>query len=316
MSDPLELYDIQALLALQAAFSRFGSDVQEGLASSSAQIRQTLEWLNHVINERKHQLEEARRRVDACEAALYRCANSGFMDAAGNYYLPNCSAEEWALQAARQREQFCQERLEKAYEWSGRVSAAVAQFEPQANALSQLASEQSAQAGMQLGILAQRYSEVHRGSSPILGTTTPVVASRPPTATRPVTPDGPLTLSQRGIRTVPMSDLPEISDLHGPQDFSKVSLEEMRAGILRLQEMLPTIQSGEGASSDYWADYDRARGLSYAQGYQRIFDAFYGTGAIRVERSAGRVDVINGRHRIWLARQMGIASLPVQLIET
>jgi hypothetical protein len=79
--------------------------------------------------------------------------------------------------------------------------------------------------------------------------------------------------------------------------------------------MRPTIESGPGANGDYWAEYDRARGLDYEHGYQRVYDAFYGTDAIRVNWDGTNYDIINGRHRVWLARRMEIDWLPVRVIE-
>lgn len=118
-----------------------------------------------------------------------------------------------------------------------------------------------------------------------------------------------------GIRDVPVSDLPDPEDISGPSDFQKVSQSKMRVGLERLQQMKSIIDSGEGASSDYWAEFDRKRGLDYAHGYQRIYDAFYGDDAIRVNKDGDEYDVINGRHRIWLAKRMGIRKLPTRVIE-
>ena len=118
---------------------------------------------------------------------------------------------------------------------------------------------------------------------------------------------------EMGVTPVTLDVLPLPEGIQGEEDFHKVSLEEMRHGLLRLQEMLPTIERGECVSSDYWAAQDRAQGLAYAEGYQRIYDAFYGTDAIRVVQEGVRYDIINGRHRLWLARKMGIAVLPMHV---
>lgn len=119
----------------------------------------------------------------------------------------------------------------------------------------------------------------------------------------------------RGIQPVSVRDLPEPEGIHDEDDFVKVSVDEMQAGLERLQEMQPAIESGEGASSDYWAQFDRERGLDYAHGYRRIYDAFYGQDAIRLVKDGDRYDIVNGRHRIWLAKRMGITTLPARLTE-
>ncbi len=116
-----------------------------------------------------------------------------------------------------------------------------------------------------------------------------------------------------GVTPVALDALPLTEGIQGEEDFRKVPIEEMRRGLLRLQEMLPTIECGEGVSSDDWAAQDRALGLAHAEGYQRIYDAFYGADAIRVVQEGERYDILNGRHRIWLAREMGIAALPMHV---
>ena len=89
----------------------------------------------------------------------------------------------------------------------------------------------------------------------------------------------------------------------------------MMAGLSRLQEMQPLIEEGTGANSDYWRAIDTERGLDYADGYQRVHEAFYGNDAIKVTVDGTNYDIINGRHRIWLAQKMGIDYLPMQVTE-
>jgi hypothetical protein len=125
-------------------------------------------------------------------------------------------------------------------------------------------------------------------------------------------PDGWI---DRGIQHVRLTDLPYPDGINGPDDFRKVNLETMHAGIVRLQEMLPIIECGEGRSSDYWAQVDQQHGLSYEHGYQRIYEAFYGDSAIKLERIGKQYTIINGRHRVWLAKQMGIETLPARVTD-
>ncbi|MEW6277167.1 MAG: hypothetical protein AB1758_00990 [Candidatus Eremiobacterota bacterium] len=114
-----------------------------------------------------------------------------------------------------------------------------------------------------------------------------------------------------GIRQVRLADLPVVD----PGAFEKVTMEEMRTGLETLQSMLPEIESGQGSTSGYWADRDRQAGLSTPEGRERIFDAFFGDSAIRLEKDGDTYDIVNGRHRIWLARQMGLQSLPARVVE-
>ncbi|MFL6255144.1 MAG: hypothetical protein ACJ74T_08970 [Pyrinomonadaceae bacterium] len=118
-----------------------------------------------------------------------------------------------------------------------------------------------------------------------------------------------------GVQFVNVADLPDPDGISSSADFRKTTEAEMRSGIGKLQEMRPLIESGVGASSDYWADYDRHRGLDFADGYQRVYDAFYGADCVKVNKDRNSYDIDNGRHRIWLAKRMGIEQLPMRIVE-
>jgi hypothetical protein len=116
-----------------------------------------------------------------------------------------------------------------------------------------------------------------------------------------------------GIQSIPLNDLPPPEGISGEADFKKISIKEMQIGISRLKEMQLDIESGIGANSDYWAEHDRKHKLSYSDGYQRVFDAFFGMDAIKVAFDGEKYDIINGRHRIWLAQKMGVDYLPMRV---
>ena len=118
-----------------------------------------------------------------------------------------------------------------------------------------------------------------------------------------------------GIQDVPVADLPAPEGVEDAGDFEKVSAEDMKAGLTRLQEMKPVIASGEGATPDYWREFDRQRGLAYPDGYQKVYESFYGQDAIRLDKDGDQYDIVNGRHRIFMAKQMGIDAVPARVIE-
>lgn len=131
----------------------------------------------------------------------------------------------------------------------------------------------------------------------------------------PGDPPPPGDWVDRGIVDVPVADLPEPEGVDDADDFKKVSPEEMQVGLTRLQEMKPVIDSGEGANTDYWREFDRQRGLAYPDGYQKVYESFYGHDAIRLNKDGDQYDIINGRHRIFMAKQMGIGTVPARVIE-
>lgn len=146
-------------------------------------------------------------------------------------------------------------------------------------------------------------------------------------AAKPLTPTGMKSMQgevdspapgdwvDRGMQDVPVADLPEPEGVEDANDFEKISPEEMKVGLTRLQEMKPVIDSGEGANTDYWREFDRERGLAYPDGYQKVYESFYGQDAIRLDKDGHQYDIINGRHRIFMAKQMGIGTVPARVIE-
>lgn len=131
----------------------------------------------------------------------------------------------------------------------------------------------------------------------------------------PGSPPVPGDWVDRGIQDVPVAGLPDPEGVDDAGDFKKVPLEEMKVGLTRLQEMKPVIDSGEGANTDYWHELDHQRGLAYPDGYQKVYESFYGQDAIRLDKDGDQYDIVNGRHRIFMAKQMGIGTLPARVIE-
>jgi len=117
------------------------------------------------------------------------------------------------------------------------------------------------------------------------------------------------------VHNFDISNLPLPEGIQGSSDFKKVEFDEMQGGLKKLQEMKPVIEQGIGDSRDYWADIDKKNGLDYPNGYQRVYEAFYGSEPIRIVKDGDKYDITNGRHRIWAAKQLGIKTLPLVLVE-
>jgi hypothetical protein len=119
----------------------------------------------------------------------------------------------------------------------------------------------------------------------------------------------------RGIRDVPVSALPDPDWVQSEADFQKVSALEMKEGMQRLQTIQQMEARGLPSNSESWRAVDQKLGQDYRHGYQGVYEAFYGDTAIRLEKDGDRYNIINGGHRIWLAKQEGISSLPARVIE-
>ena len=119
-----------------------------------------------------------------------------------------------------------------------------------------------------------------------------------------------------GIQDVPVSeiDLSDMEHIHGSSDFYKVSYDEMVEGLRKLeQEVKPAVQ--KGVDGGYFSKLDREKGLSYREGYRQVFDVFYGSTAISLIKDGEKYSVENGYHRIKIANDLGIGSLPAKVKE-
>jgi hypothetical protein len=70
----------------------------------------------------------------------------------------------------------------------------------------------------------------------------------------------------------------------------------------------------QGHGADYFAQLDVAQGLSGEDGYQHIYEVFYGGDAIRLNKVGNSYDVVNGYLRLYIARQLGLISVPAHVI--
>ena len=304
MPPSLELRDIQALTAMQAGLNNFSHAVQDALISGRSDVQNGLEFVQDKFRARQRDLNDACTQVREAEAELNACENSGYYTEDGAYIPPNCSPQQAALNRARQYQQQCETRLEIAHSWQSRLQQAADEYEQVELKLDKLADQHTNQAWAALGLLAARYAAVHSIS---------MAATMPASQVTPRS--GSSQWLQRGIQNIPLASLPVPEGISGAADFSKVSESEMRAGLLRLQEMRPVIEDGRGNNSDYWYTQDQQHGLDYANGYQRIYEAFYGSDAIFINKDGDKYNIVNGRHRIWLAKQMGIFDLPMRVVE-
>jgi len=117
-----------------------------------------------------------------------------------------------------------------------------------------------------------------------------------------------------GFQWVPL-DAIDCEDLP-PDAFSKVPVKAIRQGMARLPEVLALLQDRLHLpsidNSMYFLRLDRRAGRTYEEGLQRVYDAFFGSEPICLERQSGtsRWRVLNGRHRIQIARELGWTAVP------
>jgi hypothetical protein len=131
----------------------------------------------------------------------------------------------------------------------------------------------------------------------------PAPAMRAVLDRRSVGPHGHVLVS---LGDVDVSDSP----VRGPESFQHVPMAEMREGLLLLDRVLAAVANGADRDELRRLDEQTARPVPLL----RVYEAFFGDTAIRlVRRPDGRLEVVNGYHRIWLARLLGIDELPARL---
>jgi len=120
---------------------------------------------------------------------------------------------------------------------------------------------------------------------------------------------------EKGIQDVPVDKIDvSTSYVKNEADFKKVSHQDMAKGMQTLQgEIRPAVSNG--ADGEYFYQLDQQRGLDYAHGSQRVYEAFYGQEPIRLEKIGDRYNVTNGYHRLFVAKEMGIETIPASVIE-
>lgn len=154
--------------------------------------------------------------------------------------------------------------------------------------------------------------EVIEGSTPERSLSVDAAPSskQPPDVGRYVLPDG--------FQWIPLRDI-ELNDLPSDEEFQKASKDEMRHGFEQLPKVLELLQGRLHEStmdlSLYFMRLDRRAGCSYQEGLQKVFESFFASAPIVLERSSEQPNwtILNGRHRIWVAQQLGWTAVPARL---
>ena len=299
----------ERLADLESSIRRFGARSADGLAAVCAEFEQRRRAL-------ADQEEEARCEVDRCRRALE--------DQDDNQQDDGAEADLEEAEA----------RLEGIRRWTGEVDERFGWFGREAARFQGLLEDRVPAAACflqeKVGHLRDYHAigldqpDVAAGPSP-LGATVPAPGSAPCNDRKDDLVE--LRLADyslpRGFKWVPLSeiDLPkELEGLSSREDFRKVPYEAMREGCLRLKnEVLPRLQLPmTGSANDCFRELDSARGVPYSEGLLRVYEAFFGQHdfVYFVRRTpGGPLDIVNGRHRVKMAVDLGWDAVPAQVKE-
>lgn len=305
MSSTVNVHSIEAVDNLRIAFSRFQTEAQETLQAAEQEIRRTEEWLQERLS--YWRAEELRRQEELrmATAALARCEASGYRDPkTGAYYRPPCTAEQQAVRQAKAQLQEAQQRLNDVQTGIRLVGQAVANYRIQAQRTTRLLSSSFLNA---ISFLTSKLADLQAylaGEAGSASTSGGYSSSSGGYGAAP----------HQGIDMVPLDKI-DLSDSHvaGSGDFKKVSPQTMIEGFQKLQDVvIPAV--ARGADADYFARLDASQGLDNANGYLNIYHVFYGDiSCIRLDKVGNKYTVTNGYHRLFIARQLGITSVPAKV---
>ncbi len=121
-----------------------------------------------------------------------------------------------------------------------------------------------------------------------------------------------------GYSLVPLALIDDSdSRVGGPEDFKMdCSPEDLEWGFTALQQVvLPALARGK--SLDYFRDRDTRDGLMGNRSYSDTYTGFFGASeAPRFTRQVnGTFRIANGFHRVWVARRLGLDSVPGQVVD-
>jgi hypothetical protein len=335
MSHSAHVISLQYLADLRIALGQFCEETQQSLSTINIEIRRSQEWLKQKHDYWRKQVEHCNEEVYHTKQALNYCRNAKNRD---------CGDIEDALSEALEALREAEKELETVRHWSQVIQQAITDYQKQAYRLEQQLQQAIPKAGVFLGRKIgelEGYLAVNPISGSVISST--YAASMSSTlnqvSQREISLQGELGLSlsdetldgqpknkqakmweEKGIQNVQVKYLihcldGEKSHVKSKEDFHKVSYEDMVEGFRKLNSVvLPGIQ--EGASGEDFSQMDDQQGLDYEHGYRRIYDAFYGAGAIHLNKlGENSYDIDNGYHRIFVARDMGLETIPAKVAE-
>lgn len=125
----------------------------------------------------------------------------------------------------------------------------------------------------------------------------------------------PVNDNPNGVTNVPLDRINQ-TDIRAANDFkSPEQYAALRREATMLGQMQPALE--QGAHADTFDMWDKANKIGhyspdqYVRGYSDVYRSYYGDEKIALEaKPDGTYDVINGRHRIAAARDVGLTEIP------
>jgi hypothetical protein len=311
--------ELSTLHDLHLDLGRFRDEAKEALFSAEAEIAHVEEWLQDRLRYWRREVEHCEEDLDDSQRALEDCRNSEDED-----YYPDCSGYEEELDQSRHRLGRAQDELSEVQRSLGQFEEAVSDYRSAARKLDELAETgiEQARAFLQRKLTdLEAYAAISApaaGAGVLAESRSPSVQTAVPdpvSASGPAPPTASSGWIERGIQSVPIGSI-DLSDssVRGAGDFKKYSHDVLLDGVRRLRdEVQPAVE--RGADGDYFSDLDSRNGTDYEHGLRRVYDSFYGMERIRLTKIGDKCTVENGYHRLTVAKELGLHSIPASVVE-
>jgi hypothetical protein len=322
---------IGALEELQTGLIRYADQVEATLTAVQREVQRTLDWLDERVRHWQNAVVRYQEEERRTRAAYERCMASGDRD-----HLPNCGELAQAMSETRRRLAQAEVNLRMAVDARKAVQAEAESYQREVSRLRAFVQNDTAKA---VEILRTKVTVLHSyagsgisaagitpgapafGAGLAIGAAIGVMsgqedAKQGDTGTQQSTfaegSEPPIQMLHPEIRVVRIDQI-DLSDspVHSSSDFSKVSHEEMVDGLTKLRQVKRWIE--QGATDQMLREIDEEQGLSGAQGYHNIYRVFYGDSAIKLDWVDGRYQVTNGYHRLSVARELGMETIPARI---
>ncbi len=246
-------------------------------------------------------------------------AARGEVEAAVRKFANEVAALEAHLSAAdeesRRRLQTKLSRAKESLENARRASARVAQVEASVSRLNRAhistASQQVSSARAQLSAMSRALDGYRSSGGGLRGGGPTGTGSAPTTAT----PLAGIGLVDLDVSSADLDDSPILDDDRSQGTFGKggLSRADYRWAVQTWNDTVGPGVAGGKTREDFVEQDIR----SDAQPFRRtadVYDMFLGSDRIRADRRPdGSFDIVNGRHRLLIARELGIKTLPGQV---
>jgi hypothetical protein len=307
MAETIELRSVRALAEIRDRLGQFSGGVRSHAEAARDRIRWHSSQLEDLGRDRLDELAAARNAVDALDEEA-----DGW--------------SEWQrLEAAQDALQEFRDVASECHDARRRFEAAVAELAERGATLAAAAF-----AGIEAKIeAADGYLAIHvPAASGNAGATGGGSSASAASVASPqaAAADDRFGRLPKGFAWVSLADLPNEDFVTDPDLFKKTKRAEMLRGVALLRdEILPMVNANPALNRDDIARLDQQRGTAWTtEGFihpnslTTVWDAFLDprreAEVVVVGRMPdGSYDVINGRHRLGIARELGMTAMPCKL---